>query len=153
MRHFFLLLLCIVTYVVQAEQKYSIKIFTDGTSFKCSVYKVYNKSDKKVYKPNDSVNSFRLEFIREMNEVIIRTKNYTSTYTYSRFVDLEFDWFHLKKHDLGINYRLHNDFADNYLDIFENGKVVLEVNSKSDPAFGTIITAYCSDLRLFIEKI
>lgn len=135
-----------------AEQKYSMVIFTDDTAFKCSGTEIFIKADKKVYQAPDNLKYFTLTFVNEMDDVIFETKNGSTIYTYEKFVDLKYDWMHLKKNDLGVNYVLESGSILNFIDIFASGKVVIETTDRNDKSAGAIQRAYCPDLRLAIKR-
>lgn len=135
-----------------AEQQYSVLKFTDDTAFKCSGVEIFVKADKKVYHAPDNLKYFTLTFVNEMDDIIIETKNGSSIYTYDKFVDLKGDWMHLKKGDLGMNYVSESGSILNFIDVFANGKVVIETSDRNDRSVGHIQRAYCPDLRLAIRR-
>ncbi len=148
-----IIIFLLISFNAQAEREYYVNAFSDNTVFECTVSSIFVKSEQKHFTPPKQLKYFTIAFVNKMDEVIIETKNLNSIYSYSHFVDLQNDWLNLKKGDLGVNYTLLNSEAENYLDIFENGKVVWEVNSNINPNLNAVSIAYCPDLRLAIKRI
>lgn len=147
-----IVLLLFVSFNALADREYVVSIIDDNTAFRCTASSIISKSDKKYYHPPESAKNTTMTFVNDMDEVIFETANSSSIYTYTYFVDLQNDWFHLKKGELGINYKLINSEVENYLDIFENGKFVMDIKSKNDPSLSYVVIGYCPDLRLAIKR-
>lgn len=143
----------IISLCAQAEQQYRVSIFTDDTAFKCTVSSLYLKSNGQFYTSlPDNLKYLTLTFINRMDDVIIESENGSSIYSYNMFVDLKNDWMHLKKGDLGMNFVLKNGSIKNNLDVFNNGKVVLETGDEADRSAGGVSRLYCPDLRLSVRR-
>lgn len=144
-----------ISFPVKSDQKYSVNILDEGSEFNCTAIAFWSIGDSQYREPMDEFKNFNVVFLNKMQNMILEKLPITGSLINlraSEFINLEKDWMHLNKGNLGIEYVVSYGYVFNVISVFENGKVVWAIGNTIDPNKVYFHLATCKGLNLDIRK-